>query len=71
MAIDSFGSIAGGEDPAFQSLQLALQQGQAVAVQATQPSQEAKQVNASGSTRDRPSGGSRNPDLGQNLDIKV
>ena len=62
MAVDSIGGSAAGGDQALLGLRLALQQGQAVATLVTQATQQAKQVNASGST---------DPDLGQNLDIEA
>lgn len=62
MAVDSIGGAAAGGDQAPLGLRLALQQGQAAATLVTQATQEAKQVNASGST---------DPDLGKNLDIEA
>ena len=57
----SAGSAASAE-LALHSLRLALQQGQAVAALVTQATQQAKQVNASGSA---------DPDLGKTLDIET
>ena len=62
MAIDSIGGAAAGGDQALLGLCLALQQGQAVATLVTQATQQAKQVNASGSA---------DPDLGKTLDIEA
>ena len=62
MAVDAIGGSAASVELALHSLRLALQQGQAVATLVTQATQQAKQVNASGSA-DR--------DLGKTLDIEA
>ena len=62
MAVDAIGGSVASIDLGFQSLRLALQQGQAVATPVTQATQQAKQVNASGSA---------DPNLGKTLDIEA
>ena len=62
MAFDVIGGSTASADQAFLSLRVALQQGQAAATLATQATQQAKQVNASGNT---------DPDRGKNLDIEA
>ncbi|MDP6774946.1 MAG: hypothetical protein QGI63_11820 [Rhodospirillales bacterium] len=62
MAVDAIGGSAASTELALHSLRLALQQGQAVAALVTQATQQAKQVNASGSAH---------PNLGKSLDIEA
>jgi hypothetical protein len=62
VAIDVIGGPTASADLAYLSLRVALQQGQAAATLATQATQQAKQVNASGNTE---------PDRDKNLDIEA